>query len=116
MITGFGHASIAVRNGSRLRPGFSPLTILTNSRISAPAMKVRPAPMTMMAVDVRVGGRGFDGGLNGFGNSGAQGVHRRVVDGDDGDLFVAGQSNGVAHVATQSSDPQAGVSNGKFPT
>ena len=49
MTTGFAHASIAVSNGSSVRRGFSPRTILPNSRISAPAMKVRPAPITTMA-------------------------------------------------------------------
>ena len=37
------------RKGSRVSRGLSPETILGNSLMSAPAMKVEPAPMTTMA-------------------------------------------------------------------
>src|SRR5215831_4757500 len=45
MTTGLGQSSISRSKGWRLRRGCSPLTTLPNSRMSAPAMKVRPAPM-----------------------------------------------------------------------
>jgi enoyl-CoA hydratase/carnithine racemase len=67
------------------------------------------------AIVVMGAGRTFIAGadIREFVTPGTQGIHR-LIDGDDGNLLVTGKSNGVAHVATQSSDPPAGVSNGKF--
>ena len=63
--------------------------------MSAPAMKVRPAPATTIAGDGRIGGGRVQGGRQRFGHPGTQRVDRRVVDADDGHMAVEAQVTGV---------------------
>src|SRR5665213_1034176 len=49
MTTGFGESSMRKMNSASWAGGLSPATILLNSRMSAPAIKVFPAPITTMA-------------------------------------------------------------------
>ena len=56
--------------------------------MSAPAMKVRPAPITTTACHVRVGVRVVDAGHQGFRNAGAERVDRRILDVEDADAAM----------------------------
>ena len=52
--------------------------------MSAPAMNVVPAPIEDDGVRGRIVAGALDGVADRFGNAGAQGIHRWIVDGDDG--------------------------------
>ena len=52
--------------------------------MSAPAMNVVPAPIRTMASALESWQARSTASLMRFGHAGAQGIHRRVVDGDDG--------------------------------
>ena len=55
--------------------------------MSAPAMNVVPAPIRTIASAAASPQARVDGLADAFGNAGAQGIHRWVVDGDDGDAI-----------------------------
>ena len=58
---------------------------LPNSVMSAPAMKVRPAQVSTIALTCRIGDRSLDAFQNAAADRSAQRIDRRAVDRDDGD-------------------------------
>ena len=87
------------RNGSSVRPRLLPAHNLAELPYVGAGDEGPARAHHHDGLHVRIGRRAFDGGLNRFGNSRAQRVHRRIIDRDDGNLFLAGKSNGLAHVA-----------------
>ena len=78
-------------------PPFPAAMFFANSLMSAPAMKVRPPPMITIAWVA-----GFDWAASiaasrPFGDAGTQGVHGRVVDGDQGHGAVIEESYEFGH-------------------
>ena len=88
------------QQGQQSRAGLSalPEVILVNSLMSAPAMKVRPPPITTAAITELSLVDLIDGVRNSFGDAGAYGIHRRIIDGDDGDVAVFRKLDEVAHL------------------
>ena len=75
-----------------------PEVILPNSLMSAPAMNVRPPPMSTAALTLSSLSICSIASRNAFGHAGAERVDRRIVDGDDGDVVVFCELYQVAHV------------------
>ena len=65
--------------------------------MSAPATKVRPAPVRMIASTLASSRAAMTHSMMPCAHAMAQRIHGRIVDGDDGDVAVATQADWIVH-------------------
>ena len=70
---------------------------LPNSVMSAPATKVRPAPVTTIASTLASSRACLKHSMRPGAHAMAQRIHGRIVDGDDGDVAVAPHADWIVH-------------------
>ena len=97
-ITGLGQSSSVNSRGWIPSPRSScPERIFANSRISAPAMKVRPSPINTTARTVSSAAASFTAAAIPSGHTRAQRIHRRILDGHHRHISRSRNSNQLTH-------------------